>query len=90
MAHLTYKQAAARVRRSRRTIRRWRLNGMPMSFDEHGRRVVREDVLLAWWRARLMADPVHQARLRRKAMQLAEQDDIEDAERPGHDDWKKD
>lgn len=61
---LTYKQAAARVNRSRRTIRRWRLNGMPMTFDTHGRRVVDEEVLLAWWRGRLAADPIHQAKMR--------------------------
>ncbi|MGK9222267.1 MULTISPECIES: hypothetical protein [unclassified Microbacterium] len=63
---LTYREAAARVRRSRRTIRRWRLNGMPMSFDSEGRRVVDEHVLLAWWRDRLQADPIHQARLKAK------------------------
>ena len=64
---LTYREAAKRVRRSVRTIKRWRRSGMPMSFDELGRRVVDEQVLLAWWRARMTADPVHQARLRAMA-----------------------
>ena len=61
---LTYRQAARRVRRSVRTINRWRRAGMPMGWDR-GRRVVDEAVLLAWWRARMQADPVHQQRLRR-------------------------
>lgn len=30
-----------------------------------GRRVVREDVLLAWYRDRLRAWPIHQARMRK-------------------------
>lgn len=60
---LTYRQAAKRVRRSTRTIKRWRRAGMPMQWED-GRRVVDEDTLLAWWRARLQADPVHQLRLR--------------------------
>ncbi len=64
---LTYRQAAARVRRSVRTIKRWRRHGLPMVFDERGRRVVDEQDLLAWWRARMTADPVHQAKLRRRA-----------------------
>ncbi|GAA4762477.1 hypothetical protein [Microbacterium gilvum] len=66
---LTYRQAAARVDRSRRTIRRWRLNGMPMTYDAHGRRVVAEEVLLAWYRARLIADPIHQARMKARQKQ---------------------
>lgn len=67
--HLTYRDAARRVRRSVRTIKRWRRGGMPMTFDAEGRRVVELGALLAWWRARMSADPVHQQRLRR---QLAE------------------
>ena len=61
---LTYREAARRVRRSTDTIRRWRRHGMPMRFDGQGRRIVQEQVLLAWWRERLIADPVHRARLR--------------------------
>lgn len=60
---LTYVEAARRVRRSVRTIKRWRRAGMPMGWS-NGFRVVEEDVLLAWWRARLDAWPTHQYRLR--------------------------
>lgn len=60
---LTYREAAKRVRRSVRTIKRWRKGGMRMGFDTSGRRVVDEELLLAWWRARMTADPVHQRRL---------------------------
>lgn len=63
MNTLTYREAARRVGRSIRTIKRWRKGGMPMGWD-HGRRVVDEPTLLAWYRARLTADPVHQQRLR--------------------------
>jgi len=64
MTWLTYREAARRVQRSTRAIKRWRANGMPMTFDTAGRRIVDELVLLAWFRARLQADPVHQARMR--------------------------
>lgn len=66
---LTYREAAHRVGRSTRAIKRWRANGMPMRFDTTGRRIVQEHVLLAWFRARLQADPVHQARLRARIAQ---------------------
>lgn len=62
--YLTYREAATRTRRSIRSIKRWRRAGMPMGFDDRGRRVVEELALLAWWRARMTADPVHQQRLR--------------------------
>jgi hypothetical protein len=65
---LTYREAARRVRRTIRTINRWRSRGMPMTWDTRDGqrvRVVDESVLLAWWRARLTADPVHQQRIRR-------------------------
>ena len=68
MTQLTYREAAHRVNRSIRTIKRWRRNGMPMTWDTRDGqyvRVVTEVTLLAWWRGRLRADPVHQARLRR-------------------------
>lgn len=45
--YLTYREAASRVRRSTRTIKRWRRSGMPMTFDRRGRRVVAEGTLLA-------------------------------------------
>lgn len=67
MTTLTYREAARRVHRSIRTIKRWRRAGMPMGWDR-GRRVVDEAVLLAWWRARMSADPVHQLRLRTQNM----------------------
>lgn len=61
---LTYKQAAKRVGRSVRTVKRWRRSGMPMTFNSAGERIVQEPVLLAWWRERLDAWPTHQYRLR--------------------------
>lgn len=70
MAQLTYREAARRVRRSIRTINRWRRAGMPMTWatrDGQHVRVVDEDTLLAWWRDRLDANPAHQWRLRRLA-----------------------
>ena len=70
---LTYKGAARRVRRSRDTIRRWRRAGMPMGFDEEGRRIVEEAVLLEWFRARLLADPIMAARRRARAKQHKEE-----------------
>lgn len=69
-ALLTYREAADRVKRSRRSIRRWRLNGMPMGWDTRDGqrvRVVAEDVLLSWFRERLIADPIHQQLMRRHA-----------------------
>lgn len=61
---LTYSDAAKRVGRDSRTIKRWQRNGMVMSFNRHGERIVREDVLLAWFRQTLANSPVHQYRLR--------------------------
>lgn len=78
MTALTYRQAATRTRRSIRTINRWRKRGMPMAWDVRGGqrvRVVEERVLLAWWRDRMTADPVHQIRLRRALAAQAAQDD---------------
>lgn len=69
MPTLTYREAATRVKRSRRTVRRWHLNGMRMGWetrDGQRVRVVELTVLLAWWRQRLKNDPVHQQRLRAK------------------------
>lgn len=62
---LTYRGAAKRVGRAVRTIQRWVASGMPAEFDERGRRIVREEVLLAEFRRRLDAWPPHQHRLRR-------------------------
>ncbi|WP_425488135.1 WhiB family transcriptional regulator [Microbacterium proteolyticum] len=45
---------------------------MGLSFAlVEGRRMVREDVLLAFWRERMQADPVHQARIARDRLQDA-------------------
>jgi transposase len=75
VATLNYREAARRVRRSIRTIKRWRLGGMPMGWEiQHGQqvRVVDEEVLLAWWRERLELNPAHQYRLRRILAAAAE------------------
>lgn len=67
---LSDREDARRVRRSIRTINRWRKAGMPMSWElRHGQhvRVVDEDVLVARWRDRLDANPAHQRKLRRLA-----------------------
>lgn len=65
---LTYAEAARRVGRTDRNIRRWRREGMPMGwhvYDDGQRcRVVDEEVLLAWWRDRMNNSPVHFYRLR--------------------------
>lgn len=62
---LTYRGAAERVGRSVRSMKQWRRDGMPMGWDDEGRRIVREDVLLAEYRRRLAADPAHRWRMRR-------------------------
>lgn len=62
--HFTYHGAAKRVGRSTRTIKRWRRNGMPMTLDAEGRRIVAESILLDTYRAHLAAWPTHQYRLR--------------------------
>jgi hypothetical protein len=64
----SYREASHRVGRSVRTLWRWRAQGMPMLWgvrEGQAVRVVQEDVLLAWFRARLTADPIHQQRMRR-------------------------
>lgn len=66
---LSYREAARRVKRSIRTVNRWRRGGMPMGWERRdGKRVrvVEEKTLLTWWRARLQADPAHQYRLRKQ------------------------
>lgn len=63
-AWLTYREAAQRVGRAIRTIKRWKREGMPMSWDTRGRRIVEEHVLLAEYRRRLLADPIHQQKIR--------------------------
>lgn len=77
MKQLTYREAAKRVGRSRRTIRYWRLQGMPMGWAvRNGQRVrvVEQTVLLKWWRQRLKNDPIVQQRIRaEKAREVAAQ-----------------
>ncbi|EYT55800.1 hypothetical protein H490_0103970 [Leucobacter sp. UCD-THU] len=65
---LTYREAARRVGRSVRTIKRWVKDGMPAGWDDQGRRIMREDVLLAELRRRLDAWPPHQHRVRAAAL----------------------
>lgn len=67
---LTYAQAAARTNSHVETIKRWRRMGLSFAMVD-GRRVVREDALLAFWRERMKADPVHQARTARDRRQDA-------------------
>jgi transposase len=74
VATLTYREAARMVRRSVRTIKRWRSSGMPMTWEtRHGQRVrvVDEDLLFATLRDRLDANPAHQYRLRRRRAEAA-------------------
>ncbi|WP_176697186.1 hypothetical protein [Microbacterium sp. 3J1] len=69
MTMLSYREAAHRVRRARRTIRYWKLQGMPMSWELRGGQMVRvvdEDTLIAWWVERMDNDPVWQNRIRAK------------------------
>lgn len=72
MTELDYREAAKRVRRSVRTIKRWRKAGLAMSIAPDGRRLVDESRLLEWWRDRMSADPVHQIRLRRAQQSLVD------------------
>ncbi|MBB3158292.1 hypothetical protein FHS07_001988 [Microbacterium proteolyticum] len=67
---LTYSQAAERVRSHPETVKRWRRMGLSFALVD-GRRMVREDALLVFWRERMKADPVHQARIARDRLQDA-------------------
>ncbi|WP_232225398.1 hypothetical protein [Leucobacter salsicius] len=62
----TYRGAAARAERSVRSIKRWVREGMAAGWDDEGRRIIREDLLLAELRRRLDANPAHQYRIRRE------------------------
>ncbi|MFS0851993.1 hypothetical protein [Microbacterium sp. 179-I 3D4 NHS] len=67
----TYAEAAKRVKRCHRTIRRWHSIGMPMEWkiiEGQRTRVVREDILLAFFRQTLQNSPVHQYRLRAQGL----------------------
>lgn len=52
----TLRQAARRVRRSLRTVRRWKARGMPTRLVDRTN-YVEHDTLLAWYRDRLLANP---------------------------------
>lgn len=74
MTMLSYREAAIRVRRSRRTIRYWKLQGMRMGWERRDGQLVRvvdEDVLIAWWVQRMDNDPVWQNRIRAKIREQA-------------------
>lgn len=73
---LSYREAAARTKRSIRSINRWRRNGYIVmewaTRDGQRVRVVEETALLACFRERLKSDPAHQYRLR-KLREIADQ-----------------
>ncbi|MEF2979081.1 hypothetical protein [Subtercola sp. YIM 133946] len=58
---LSMRDAGRRVRRSRRTIRRWMSQGMPFEWID-GRKFVELDVLLATLRTKISAKKSHQYR----------------------------
>ncbi len=71
---MSYREAARTVRRSVRTIKRWRSAGMTMTWEiRHGQkvRVVDEDLLFSTLRNRLDANPAHQYRMRRRRAEAA-------------------
>lgn len=66
---LNYTEAAKRVKRSVRNVRRWAAEGMPM-VEIDGMMYVDEPVLLKWWRERMAASPAHYYRMRRERRDL--------------------
>ncbi|MBS1674377.1 MAG: hypothetical protein JSS74_10475 [Actinobacteria bacterium] len=67
--YLTYREAGALVKRSPRTIRYWKSQGMEtLLVERDGQmvRVVEKSILQAWFRERLMNWPTHRWRLRKK------------------------
>lgn len=63
MPKLSYRERAKRVRRSVRTINRWRRSGMPMTWEARNVQplhAVDEEILLAHCRERLDANAAHQ------------------------------
>jgi hypothetical protein len=66
--YLTYREAGALVKRSPRTIRYWKSQGMTTELVERDGqmvRVVEKKILQAWFRDRLMNWPTHRWRLRK-------------------------
>lgn len=67
MPLLTYRETAKALGVSRRTVRRWRQQGMDMSWgkrDGQNVRVVELRVARAWFRERRKNDPITQQRIR--------------------------
>ena len=67
--YYTYKGAAKRTGKSTNTIRRWVREGMPHAVDLRGRVVIEHRTLMRWYREKMAANPVHQARGRAFAKQ---------------------
>lgn len=86
--YFSYREAARATRRSVMTIKRWRRHGLPMGWEtREGQRVrvVREDVLKAWWRERMTHDPVWQNKMRRRRQdELREVNELLAAAAGGH------
>lgn len=64
---LTYREAAAKVQRTRRAIQYWRARGMPMQRevrDGQRVRVVELETLQAWRREWMKHNTAHQRHLR--------------------------
>lgn len=68
--------AARRVKSSKRTVRRWIAEGMPVewriSAAGQRERIVELDTLLTWWRRKMAESPVHQNRIRRRFLDAGE------------------
>lgn len=60
---LPTRQAARRVGKTIRTIRRWRQLGMPVRFVD-GRMHIEEETLLLWWRQQTMRNACTKWRIR--------------------------
>ena len=61
---LSMRDACKRVKRSRRTLRRWMAQGMPF-VQFQGRKFILLEDLLSTYRGKLESNPVHQQRLRK-------------------------
>lgn len=63
---LSMRDACKRVKRSRRTLRRWMAQGMPF-VQFRGRKYILLEDLLSTYRGKLESNPAHQQRMRRLA-----------------------
>lgn len=61
---LTFRQASQLLGCTIRTLHNWKTAGMRTTLNDRGRRVVREDELRKHHRRHLLANPVHQNRMR--------------------------